>query len=1159
MKLRTLAIEHLPGVEPGFTLEGLRDGVNVIVGPNASGKSSLVRALAAALYREASRDEPGLSISAVFDSGESTLRALRLGSQLSWRLDGEPAEPPPLPDFRFLSCFTLGMEDLLAEGLDTDQAIAAHLSRELAGGFDIRAVRDGAAFPRKRNYRHETAALRDARQLWQQRHDESRKLRARQDKLQSLSAERDAAARAGDRAQWVERALQLLDTRRRRIDLETRLDALPPGMDRLQGNEADRLEDLRARRKQLEGEHQRANEAHARAASQLEQAGLAEDVLDEAAIDEHKTLLQELQGLEADIDRQRDARRQARAELDRASSELGARPPATAPLDLHTVQQIESQLDRKRALDADIAALRKAREQFADTEDSADSTALERAAQALRDWLGTPVAPPWNTRRIALAAMVAASGVAAIGLGMVWTYWAGLLIVPFTGGLLALLREIPGKAEHAAARQAFLRTGQAAPEWENSAVRTRLDEIDTALRNARLRQERAAERRRLDSALAQHEQEMDALTESLSSLTESLGRDPMLQDVTLDRWLRLTLTHDQAYDRVTGIERAIADAEARAEHLRNACLAFLQRHNAAPASAPADSRTLSSRIDHLAGRLQTHRTALQARATASGEIERCQRELKRVDEAMAALFADAGLATGDEATLTSRLAQLADWKDARDELERIRAVEQSQTDPLRGHAALLARVEADDEAGLRRDLAGQQSEAANYEARVQEISTIEADIRQAERQRDLETAAARMQEASEALRDGMQEALLAEAGACLLEQVEREYVQQSQPRALRQAKDWFGRFTRHAWSLEFTPGDENPFAALETASGQRRALSQLSTGTRMQLLIAVRVAFAAEAERGRESLPLFLDETLATTDPERFHAVAQSLQTLAAEGRQLFYLTAQPVEVQYWQRVDPDIHCIDLARTRRLDAAAPAYPDITAPALAAVPPPQGRSPAAYAAALGVPAVDPWQRLEALHPFYLLPDQLPLLHELLTLGLDHAGAVESLLDAGAPAHWLSDEQRALLRRRIAAGRAWLDAWRHGRGQPVTRAALERSGAVSNHFINAVDALNRELGGDAERLLRALDEGDIKGFRREKREQLAEWLGEQGYRDERPRLDDSAMTILVMDALQRADTAGPLPADEPRLLCVSLGGSVDAAIDPGQDTAARNGPQ
>ena len=45
MKLERLEIIHLPGLSSGFSLEGLAAGVNLITGPNAAGKSSLVRAL----------------------------------------------------------------------------------------------------------------------------------------------------------------------------------------------------------------------------------------------------------------------------------------------------------------------------------------------------------------------------------------------------------------------------------------------------------------------------------------------------------------------------------------------------------------------------------------------------------------------------------------------------------------------------------------------------------------------------------------------------------------------------------------------------------------------------------------------------------------------------------------------------------------------------------------------------------------------------------------------------------------------------------------------------------------------------------------------------------------------------------------------------------
>ena len=52
MKLRRLEIGLLPGIDKGFELKDLDDGMNVIIGPNGIGKSSLSRALVSLLWRE---------------------------------------------------------------------------------------------------------------------------------------------------------------------------------------------------------------------------------------------------------------------------------------------------------------------------------------------------------------------------------------------------------------------------------------------------------------------------------------------------------------------------------------------------------------------------------------------------------------------------------------------------------------------------------------------------------------------------------------------------------------------------------------------------------------------------------------------------------------------------------------------------------------------------------------------------------------------------------------------------------------------------------------------------------------------------------------------------------------------------------------------------
>ena len=50
MKLEKLRIERLPGISTAFEIDDIGSGLNVVLGPNASGKSSLCRAIRALLY-----------------------------------------------------------------------------------------------------------------------------------------------------------------------------------------------------------------------------------------------------------------------------------------------------------------------------------------------------------------------------------------------------------------------------------------------------------------------------------------------------------------------------------------------------------------------------------------------------------------------------------------------------------------------------------------------------------------------------------------------------------------------------------------------------------------------------------------------------------------------------------------------------------------------------------------------------------------------------------------------------------------------------------------------------------------------------------------------------------------------------------------------------
>jgi hypothetical protein len=77
-------------------------------------------------------------------------------------------------------------------------------------------------------------------------------------------------------------------------------------------------------------------------------------------------------------------------------------------------------------------------------------------------------------------------------------------------------------------------------------------------------------------------------------------------------------------------------------------------------------------------------------------------------------------------------------------------------------------------------------------------------------------------------------------------------------------------------------------------------------------------------------------------------------------------------------------------------------------------------------------------------------------------------------------------------------------RIGRGRPLHRAELLACEAVTDRYAEELGNLLERVGGSAPELLRCLEAGDAKGFRRRSLDELARWLAAQGHIDERPPL-------------------------------------------------------
>ena len=106
-----LAIVRTPGFEEGgFALEGLASGVNLVYGPNASGKSTTARAIRALLWPR----ESGVGTYArIFDLAGERWEIDVDRDRVRHRRAGEPSGPPPLPPAATADRYSLALHDLL--------------------------------------------------------------------------------------------------------------------------------------------------------------------------------------------------------------------------------------------------------------------------------------------------------------------------------------------------------------------------------------------------------------------------------------------------------------------------------------------------------------------------------------------------------------------------------------------------------------------------------------------------------------------------------------------------------------------------------------------------------------------------------------------------------------------------------------------------------------------------------------------------------------------------------------------------------------------------------------------------------------------------------------------------------------------------------------
>lgn len=1096
-----------PGFETGgFPVTDLSPGINIVHGPNASGKTTLARSIQWLLWPAEATDRSSLT-GQLSLNGESWRVEVDPG-RVRYQRDGQDANGPNLPPADQRDRYHLALHDLLQQ--DTrNETFAKTIKRESAGGYDLKGAHESLDFSETASDRRLSIVTEAEQALkdWREAKDNVQELREEQHRLSSLRRELEEAEDAHERVTLLDQAIEYAEAKKELAAAQAKVDEFPDVLSDLSGDEADDVDAIETRIEDWREKKENAEDDISNAEDDLAEAGLPDDGVQSGTIDRLKELRDEYDSL-TDKERQHEANlSDAEAQRTNAISDipLNVDEDDLVHLDPDVWKDVSEFAHDAEKVRAEREIQNKVERWLDEDEElETDFSTVERASKALENWLASSPAEEDDGDETFLVAISSAVLLAIAG-GLL-----GILVHPafFVFDLIAAAiawygyqarNQTSSNDARATHRETFQGLGIEGPDsWSEPDVRERLNEIYDEIAAHRVVDRREQIRETLSTDIDELEAKEQALDERREELRDRLGVDIDSTDIQVLVIVKGILRWQESHDRVLGLREKIEEVNSQIESIRKELRDELEVYGYEELS---DVPQATAHIRDLEARKSTHESAKEQIERAEATIAEADETISDLESEREEVFETANLSPGDNDRLRELCDQVGDYVDAvkeRDGAAHLVKKEETDLEAYPNYEPELKERTAPDLRQEKRDL---EDTAEENNARKKEITKIKTKIDEAKRSDEVEEALAEKERALNAVADQLDDDYDSMVGHVLTEHVRESTQETSRPDVFQRAGDILGRITKGQYRLDMDE-EADTFRAYDTVKERGYALDELSSATRLQVLLSVRVAFVEQQEQGVQ-LPLILDETLANTDDGKAQVIIESMIELAREGRQIFYFTAQGDEVARWlagleDRDDVDHAVVDLATVRDTDGHVD-VPDLGDIANHPPAPPDidGHDHESYREELDIPEFDPRQGPGNAHLWYVI-DDVDLLHRLLNLGIERWGQLENLLER-TDGEAITDEPDDLerIQRNGEALKAFVRAWQKGRGERVDRQVLEDSGAVSENFIDDVTDLAKKNYGDAEEIMAGLRNGEVDGFWEGKKDELEQYFEENGY--------------------------------------------------------------
>ncbi|HSH52495.1 MAG TPA: hypothetical protein VK982_12295, partial [Bacteroidales bacterium] len=747
------------------------------------------------------------------------------------------------------------------------------------------------------------------------------------------------------------------------------------------------------------------------------------------------------------------------------------------------------------------------------TTDNQNSETFIQGIKTLSEWLKESTnnngLPFWIVGTISLLGLLTAIATLFVG----WTGLFGLVLILILF-IYAYSKKSKGSNSLSIREKDFINSGLSAPSrWDTENVANRLDKLIENLRDIK-DADRVSQRLMLcrDSLNNLHER-IDNLNKIREEWVSKLQTAPGFpknnsNDFSSLYWFLINVRKWQD----AHIQKDSSEAEL--SEVRKQYGEELSKINALFKEAKFDAVEDVSKgkaiFNELKKQENVRKEQTQLLEQKREQIEEQNRLEKRAEEKLLKIYQALEIHEKEKESVLELVKQLPDYKQKHKDHYAAEQAFSEKEDFLKNHS-LYNQHQAEIDS-LSVDQAQEQvnkyKETASQLEKIQEqITSIETRIQDKKRGHELEDVLTNKENALDSLDKLLEDNLSSATGDLIINQLKEETQNQNRPTVFKRANQIFNNITHGQYELKLDEEGEPKFKAYDTVRKLGQDLSELSTGTRVQLLLSVRLAYVETVESSIK-LPLLADELLANSDDERAKAIIESLIEISRQGRQIFYFTAQADEVGKWlaylqEQTELKYKIIQLdGNTNKSQDYSEFIPDLDKfNLLQAVPAPNGESHKEYGNLIHKRPFNVLiQNSSELHVWYLTED-VDLLYDCLKRDITSWGQLESYYRNNGRINNLNKKTFSRIQRKVELLQRFQELYRVGRSLPIDRDVLESSNAITDAFIDRVADKLDESNHDPKKLLKALRNGEVTRFRADNADELENYLMTEGYIDDR----------------------------------------------------------